>query len=168
MFIVILALVIILYFRLDQRMQDVKKSIEDIRQEIKSQKSGHPSEVDSDDEINFIVPEQNYVQNVKMSSSIASTESLDSDSSNFDLYLSRRPTEIINDEPRSTLSTVVGDHTYEVSIMVRKCSYTKKKLEKYDLYITIIGEKAQSGWAQLDTTQISCKIQYLSEVDNKR
>ena len=131
--------------------------MEDIQQEIRSQKSGRPSEIDSEDEININVPKQAYVQNVKLdNSSVASSDSYDSDDSNFDYK--RKPTAVINDAARSTLSTIVGEHSYEVSIMVKSCSYTKKKLEKYDLYITIIGEKAQSGWAQLDTTQISCKI----------
>ena len=133
--------------------------MEDIQQEIRSQKSGRPSEIDSEDEVNINMPKQAYVQNVKMHhSSVASesSDSYDSDDSNFDYK--RRPTVVINDEARSTLSTIVGEHSYEVSIMVKSCSYTKKKLEKYDLYITIIGEKAQSGWAQLDTTQISCKF----------
>ena len=131
--------------------------MEDIQQEIRSQKSGRPSEIDSEDEININVPKPAYVQNVKLdNSSVASSDSYDSDDSNFDYK--RRPTAVINDAARSTLSTIVGEHSYEVSIMVKSCSYTKKKLEKYDLYIAIIGEKAQSGWAQLDTTQISCKI----------
>ena len=64
----------------------------------------------------------------------------------------------IAEEPRSTESTLLEEQIFDVTLLVKSCTFKRKTLEKYKLYIALVGEKAQSSWAEIDPTTLKGKL----------
>ena len=160
-------------FSLETRIAEVKQSMESLQAEIQSQKSRRSSvddevevkqsmkslqaEIEShksrrssvDDEVEF-VERTSFVQNAM--SSHKATSSSESDDENDDSV--RKVT--IQEEHRPTQSTMEpDDQIFDVTITVKSCSFKKKQLQKYKLYIALIGEKAQSSWVEIESADIT-------------
>ena len=128
---------------------EVKQSMKSLQAEIESHKSRRSS---VDDEVEF-VERTNFVQKAMSSnSSHKATSSSESDDENDDSV--RKVT--IQEEHRPTQSTMEpDDQIFDVTITVKSCSFKKKQLQKYNLYIALIGEKAQSSWVEIESADIT-------------
>ena len=131
----------------------VRQSMESLQAEIESQKSRRSS---VDDEVE-VVKRTGFLQNAMRSNkSQKATNSSESDDEN-DGSVRKRVT--IQEEHRPTQSTIEpDDQIFDVTIIVKSCSFKKKQLQKYKLYIALIGEKAQSSWVEIEAADITGNV----------
>ena len=137
-------------FSLETRIAEVKHSMESLQAEIESQKSRRTS---VDDEIE-VTGRTAFLQSVRPENARrSSTESDDEIDDPVDKVT-------IQEDPRPTQSTIEpDDQIFDVTITVKSCSFKTKQLQKYKLYIALIGEKAQSSWVDIDAADIKGELQ---------
>ena len=128
---------------LEEKIENLKRSVHDLQYEIDSVRSKHSE--NSEDEA-VVVQGQQLVKNAQLSRN----------SSRTTVSFDRLGPKAVNiaDEPRSTESTVLDEQIFDVTLLVKSCTFKRKTLEKYKLYIALVGEKAQSSWAEIDPTTL--------------